>query len=302
MKTSRCGTLEWRHNERDRISNYRDLECLLYRSSRRWSKKTSKLSITGLCDGNPPVTGGFPSQRARNAEIVSVWWRVHDVALVAITEMIWCLIKSTPLTSISGTQECHTQVRNADCSIVHRYTIEQWALRTWVCCSYDQVPVYVYGYPMFKLHVAAMARLNERLGTSLVAPVVATRVALSIGCMKNGDVTTSNPIPYCWPFVMGIPRWTNDQFFGTLMLFLSWAWTNVWTIAELPVIWDAMTLMWRHCNDFQEESERFTGKELLPHMGGLTTELYRSQYEAAKFFEIAYYSVSNFPDVAVEVN
>ena len=44
-----------------------------------------------------------------------------------------------------------------------------------------------------------------------------------------------------------------------------------------------------------------TGNELLPHMVGLTTVLYQSQYEAAKFFEIAYYSVSNFPDLAVEV-
>ena len=25
------------------------------------SKKTSKLRITGLCEGNPPVAGGFPS-------------------------------------------------------------------------------------------------------------------------------------------------------------------------------------------------------------------------------------------------
>ena len=28
------------------------------------SKKTSKIHVTGLCEGNPPVTGGFPSQRA----------------------------------------------------------------------------------------------------------------------------------------------------------------------------------------------------------------------------------------------
>ena len=32
------------------------------------SKKTSKLIITGLCEGNPPMTGGFPSQRASNTE------------------------------------------------------------------------------------------------------------------------------------------------------------------------------------------------------------------------------------------
>ena len=42
------------------------------------SKKTSKLRVTGLCEGKPPVTGGFPSQRARNAENVSIWWRHHE--------------------------------------------------------------------------------------------------------------------------------------------------------------------------------------------------------------------------------
>ena len=30
--------------------------------------ETSKLRVTGLCKGNPPVTGGFPSQRASNTE------------------------------------------------------------------------------------------------------------------------------------------------------------------------------------------------------------------------------------------
>ena len=35
-------------------------------------RKRSKLRVTGLCDGNSPVTGEFPSQRASNAEKVSV--------------------------------------------------------------------------------------------------------------------------------------------------------------------------------------------------------------------------------------
>ena len=41
------------------------------------SKKTSKLRVTGLCEGNSPVTGEFPTQRASNAENVSIWWRHH---------------------------------------------------------------------------------------------------------------------------------------------------------------------------------------------------------------------------------
>ena len=38
-------------------------------------RKTSKLCVTGLCAGNSPVTGEFPSKRASNEENVSIWWR-----------------------------------------------------------------------------------------------------------------------------------------------------------------------------------------------------------------------------------
>ena len=40
-------------------------------------KKTSKLRVTGLCAGNSPATGEFPTQKASNAENVSIWWRHH---------------------------------------------------------------------------------------------------------------------------------------------------------------------------------------------------------------------------------
>ena len=39
-------------------------DCLLSHLFRRGSKKASKLRATSLCEGNPPVTGGFRSQRA----------------------------------------------------------------------------------------------------------------------------------------------------------------------------------------------------------------------------------------------
>ena len=34
--------------------------------------------------GNPPMTGGFPSQRASNAENFSVWWRHHDASMISV--------------------------------------------------------------------------------------------------------------------------------------------------------------------------------------------------------------------------
>ena len=39
--------------------------------------KKLNLRVTGLCEGNPPVTGEFPSQRASNTGNVSIWWRHH---------------------------------------------------------------------------------------------------------------------------------------------------------------------------------------------------------------------------------
>ena len=70
-------SLQWRHDERDSVSNQRPHDCLFNCLFRRRSKKTSKLRVTGLCAGNSPVTGEFPTQRASNAESVSIWSRHH---------------------------------------------------------------------------------------------------------------------------------------------------------------------------------------------------------------------------------
>ena len=65
--------------------NHQRLDCLLdllwLFCSCAKSKNTPKLCITGLSQGEPAVTGGFPSQRASNAENVSIWWR-HRVEAI----------------------------------------------------------------------------------------------------------------------------------------------------------------------------------------------------------------------------
>ena len=72
-------SLQWRHNERDGVSNYQPRHCLLNRFFKRRSKKTSMLRVTGLCVGNSPVTGEFPAQMASNTENVSILWRHHVI-------------------------------------------------------------------------------------------------------------------------------------------------------------------------------------------------------------------------------
>ena len=73
------GPLLWRHYGRDGVSNHQSYYCLLNRLSRRRSKKTSKLRVTGLCVGKSRVASEFSTQRARNVENVFIWWRHHAV-------------------------------------------------------------------------------------------------------------------------------------------------------------------------------------------------------------------------------
>ena len=61
-------SLWWHHHELYGVSNHQHLDGLLNRLFRRRSKKTSKLRVTGLCEGNSLVTGEFPSQKASNAQ------------------------------------------------------------------------------------------------------------------------------------------------------------------------------------------------------------------------------------------
>ena len=67
-------TLQWR--QKSQITGVRIVYSTLLFCRR--SKKTPKLPVTGLCEGNSPVTGEFPTQRASNAENVPIWWSHHE--------------------------------------------------------------------------------------------------------------------------------------------------------------------------------------------------------------------------------
>ena len=76
-------SLRWCHDEHDGVSNHQPHDCFLNRLFKHRSKKTSKPRVTCLCEGNSPVTGEFPAQRASNAENVSIWWRHHGFMFFA---------------------------------------------------------------------------------------------------------------------------------------------------------------------------------------------------------------------------
>ena len=84
--------LQWRHNERDGVSNHQRIDCSLNRLFRHRSKKTPKLRVTGLREGNSLVTGEFPTQRLSNTGNISIWWRHHDVQTFHLS----CMTKAMP--------------------------------------------------------------------------------------------------------------------------------------------------------------------------------------------------------------
>ena len=66
---------EWQHRIEEVVEVwYRNGKQLVQASN----EENNKLSITDPCEGNPPVTGGFPSQRASNADNVSLSLGHHN--------------------------------------------------------------------------------------------------------------------------------------------------------------------------------------------------------------------------------
>ena len=53
-------TITMTHNECEGVSNHQLLDCLLNHLFKRITNRSSTHRVTGLCEGNPPVTGGFP--------------------------------------------------------------------------------------------------------------------------------------------------------------------------------------------------------------------------------------------------
>ena len=94
FKTRLVTSLQWRHNERDSISDHQPHDYLLSRLFRRRSNKTSKLR-TGLCAGNSPGNGIFVDMVAlwglvcvghNRIRIDRFWQRVPPIRFVKLPE------------------------------------------------------------------------------------------------------------------------------------------------------------------------------------------------------------------------
>ena len=69
------------------VPNYWSIKCLFNSLFRLTTKKHKKFMLLSLCEGSPPVTGGFPTQRDSNMEKFSIWWchNVHSQTLYCIS-------------------------------------------------------------------------------------------------------------------------------------------------------------------------------------------------------------------------
>ena len=73
-------SLQWRYNEHDGVSNHQHLECLPNHLfwHRSWHGKHQSAALLSFVRGIHPW---FPSQRASNAENISIWWRHHGATI-----------------------------------------------------------------------------------------------------------------------------------------------------------------------------------------------------------------------------
>ena len=94
-------SLHWRHNGRDCVLNPQPYDCLLNRLFRRRSKKTSKLCVTGLCEGNSPGTGEFPHKWP-------VTWKMFPFGDVIMSSGCWYKVIYGLTTFLSLKWESHT--------------------------------------------------------------------------------------------------------------------------------------------------------------------------------------------------
>ena len=115
LKTFRA--LQWRHHGPGDVSNHQPLHCLLNRLFSLRSKKTLKLRVTGLHEGNSPVNGEFPAQlpvtRKMFHLMTSSWWPIVLTNIITnATLHSYNIILSAVLDDlIFGLHDIHTPLR-----------------------------------------------------------------------------------------------------------------------------------------------------------------------------------------------
>ena len=66
------------HEHHGITDHHQPLECLFMSLFVLTSNRHQRLALLALCEGNPLLTSGFPSQRASNVESMSMLWHHHE--------------------------------------------------------------------------------------------------------------------------------------------------------------------------------------------------------------------------------
>ena len=104
------------------VSIHRPLHCLFNRVAKHTSKK-KKLQVTGLCEGNPPVIGGFPWKRATKAESVFVLWRHYAIHMLLSGHVF-------PITKASNSNSSSSSSSN---SFIYSLLLTEQAIEQSIC-------------------------------------------------------------------------------------------------------------------------------------------------------------------------
>ena len=114
--------LQWRHNDRDGVSNHQPHDCLLKRLFRRRSKKISKLRVVDPC-----VAGEFPHKGPATRKTSS--WRSNLITIK------FCRYQASTMFLVYAKYNCHwidvTENKHVNWSISPEFH-DRWSFH-WMC-------------------------------------------------------------------------------------------------------------------------------------------------------------------------
>ena len=177
------------------------------------------------------MTGDFPTQRASNAEIVSIWWRHHETcslmfnALLSVILLVWFLAYNW--TSILWFLTGHNSAATVGlcCSTVQIYTILQAALQR-LGLHFD-VETY--------LNLAISCRKYRASWSYVLNKLMYTEVSFqNMGSINSVILTEKRKGSYRYVYVWCI--WTATRFWYVLFIL---TWTQFWNsyLDQIIPVW-----------------------------------------------------------------
>ena len=98
-------------------------------------KETSRSALLALCEGNLPLTGKFPAQKASNATNPSVWWGHHVPDILQITPpkpFFWAEVWFAFHKNVCQTANCYWSWLRTRKTLIH-CLISWWPRLRCVC-------------------------------------------------------------------------------------------------------------------------------------------------------------------------